>query len=163
MGNNMGDVGNKVSAGRWVKVLLAVSLGLNMLVLGAVGARLYSNRGDALQPHNLRDASYGPYSRALSPQDRKAIGAALHREVGSLRENLPQIRETFQALILALQAEDYDRDAVHGLIAEQQAMGLKRQQVGQRLLLERLDSMTVEERRAFAKRLQRTLRHRRAP
>lgn len=159
----MADVENKVSTGRWVKVLLAVSLGLNMLVLGAIGARLYTHRGDALQPHNMREASYGPYSRALSPQDRKIIGEALRREVGSLRENLPQIRETFQALILALQAEDYDRDAVHGLIAEQQAMGLKRQQVGQRLLLERLDSMTVEERRAFAKRLQRTLRRPRTP
>jgi len=150
---------NKGSTGRWVKVLLAVSLGLNMLVLGAIGARLYTHRGDALQPHNMREASYGPYSRALAPQDRKTIGQALHREVGSLRENLPKIRETFQALILALQADEYDRDAVHGLIAEQQNLMLKRQQVGQRLLLERLDTMTPEERRAFAKRLQRTLRH----
>jgi uncharacterized membrane protein len=163
MGDNMGDVENKVSTGRWVKVLLAVSLGLNMLVLGAVGAMVYTHRSDAQQPRDLREASYGPYSRALSPQDRKIIGEALRREAGSLRENLPKIKETFQALILALQAEDYDRDAVHGLIAEQQALGLKRQQVGQRLLLERLDSMTVEERRAFAKRLQRTLRHRRTP
>ena len=159
----MGDVKTKVSIGRWVKVLLAVSLGLNMLVLGAVGATVYNHRRDAQQPRDLREASYGPYSRALSPQDRKIIGEALRREAGSLRQNLPKIKETFQALILALQAEDYDRDAVHGLITEQQAMGLKRQQVGQRLLLERLDSMTVEERRAFAKRLQRTLRRPRTP
>jgi len=159
----MGNVENTVSTGRWSKVLLAVSLGLNMLVLGAAGGMIYMHRSDGAMNGGQREASYGPYSRALSQQDRKAIGTALRREVGSLRENLPKIQETFQTLILALQAEEYDRDAVHGLIAEQQALGLKRQQVGQRLLLERLDSMTVEERRAFAKRLQRTLRHRRAP
>lgn len=153
----MSEVENKAATGRWVKILLAVSLGLNMLVLGAVGSMIYTHRGDQGMGPNMQEMRYGPYTRALSQDDRKEIGAALRREVGSFRQSMPKARETFRALLTALRAEEYDREVVHKLIAEQQALGLKRQQIGQRLLLERLDTMTPDARRDFAKRLQRAL------
>lgn len=137
---------------RRTKVLLAVSLGLNMLVIGAVGGMVFHD-GPPRGPHGKNDAAYGPYTRALSHQDRKAIGKALRNEIGGFKENLPKIRAGFAALKEALNADVYDRDLVHKLVKEQEAIGRKRHQVGQRLLLEHLDAMTQEQRHEFAERL----------
>lgn len=147
----------QVKTARWVKVLLVISLGLNMLVVGAIGGMMFSHKADG-PPPSLRDITYGPYSRALSREDRRKIAAAMRRDAGSFQQNLPKIRETYRALLAALQADDYDKATVHKLIQAQQEMGLKRQKIGLRLLLERLDLMTAEERQQFAHRLQRALR-----
>jgi len=134
---------------RRTKILLAASLGLNMLMIGAAGGMFFHNDG----PDHIRDAAYGPYTRALSHEDRKVIGKALRAEAGGFRDNLPKIRAGFEALKLALTADVYDRDLVHRLIIDQQALGMKRYQIGQRLLLERLDAMSPQARRMFAERL----------
>lgn len=136
---------------RRTKVLLAVSLGLNMLVIGAVGGMVFHDGPD--RGPGDKDAAFGPYTRALSHQDRKVIGKALRNEIGSFRQNLPKIRAGFAALKEALSADVYDRDLVHQLVKEQEALGLRRHQVGQRLLLERLDAMSQQDRRKFAERL----------
>lgn len=134
------------------KVLLAVSLGLNLLVVGAVGGMIF-NGGPQRDPKGGKDAAYGPYTRALSHEDRKEIGQVMRDEIGGYKENLPKVRAGFAALKEALSAESYDRDLVHKLVKEQEQVGLKRHQVGQRLLLERLDAMTPEQRHEFAERL----------
>jgi len=142
---------------RWVKFVLVVSLGLNMLVVGAVGGMIYTHQDDGNPRPNLRDISYGPYARALSTEDRKAIGVALRREAGTIQQNRPKTEQMFNALFAALKADVYDRNAVHGLVQDQLDIALKRQQIGQRLLLERIDTMTPKERRKFAQRMQRAL------
>ena len=139
---------------RRTKILLGVSLGLNMLMIGAAGGMFFHND----RPDHIRDAAYGPYTRALSHEDRKAIGTALREEAGSFRQNLPKIRASYAALKTALTADVYDSDLVHRLITEQQALGLKRYKIGERLLLERLDAMSQQERRDFAERLGRRRR-----
>lgn len=65
-----------------------------------------------------------------------------------------QIRRAgFAVLKAALTADVYDADLVRQLLKEQQAAGLKRYVVGQRLLLERLEDLSPQERQAFAERL----------
>lgn len=151
----MSDVeGQKTGMRRRTKILLATSLGLNMLVIGAAGGMFFHNDG----PDRIRDAAYGPYTRALSHDDRKAIGKALRGEAGGVRQNQPKIRASYEALKTALTADAYDSDLVHRLIIDQQAHGLKRYQIGQRLLLERLDAMSPQQRRNFADRLGRRRR-----
>lgn len=134
---------------RRTKVLLAASLGVNMLFIGAAGGMLFHND----RPDRIRDAAFGPYTRALSHEDRKAIGTALREEAGHPRQNLPKIKASFEALKTALTADVYDRELVHGLIIGQQEIGMNRYKVGQRLLLERLDAMSPQERRGFAEHL----------
>ncbi|MCF6317390.1 MAG: periplasmic heavy metal sensor [Marinosulfonomonas sp.] len=138
--------------GRGMKILLAVSLGLNMLVIGAVGGMMYRG-GPMAGPPGARDTAYGPYTRALSHEDRKAIGQSMRHELGDFHQNLPKAQAAFAALRTALTAEVYDSDLVRRLVKEQQASGMQRQQIGQRLLLERLDAMSAKERREFAERL----------
>ncbi|PHQ98609.1 MAG: hypothetical protein COB39_08520 [Marinosulfonomonas sp.] len=154
-----GDNKQKVGAmRRGMKILLAVSLGLNMLVIGAVGGMMYRG-GPMAGPPGAHDTAYGPYTRALSHEDRKAIGQSMRRELGDFRQNRPKAQASFAALRTALTAEVYDSDLVHRLVKEQQASGMQRQQTGQRLLLERLDAMSAKERREFAERLGRRALH----
>ncbi len=143
---------------RWIKALLAVSLALNLLVIGAVGTAVYSFKSSK-GPFEARSASFSHYARALSRQDRKAIGREIRREMKSLRAQTPKRRETHQALQSALMADTYDRKTVHALIIEHHESGLKYQQIAQRLFLERLDSMTADQRREFAERLGRGAKH----
>lgn len=143
------EIQKPVGMRRRTKILLGVSLGLNMLVVGAAGGMLFHNDG----PDRFRDAAYGPYTRALSHEDRKAIGVALRKEVGSFRQNQPKIRASYAALKTALTADVYDSELVHRLIIEQQALGMKRYKIGQRLLLARLDAMSQKDRRKFAEHL----------
>ena len=79
---------------RRTKVLLAVSLGLNMLVIGMAGGAFFHSGG----PSHVQGAAFGPYTRALSPQDRKVVGQALRADIGSYRQNLPKIRAAYAAL-----------------------------------------------------------------
>ena len=141
----------------WIKILLAVSLALNMMVIGAVGAAMYSFKfrgGD----HGPRSANYGPYSRALSREDRKEIGRELRKELKSFNAQKPAKRDAYLALQAALEADVYDKETVHKLIIGHQKFGLKRQEIAQRLFLEHLDSMTPDERRKYSKRLERAVK-----
>ena len=146
------------STRRWVKILLALSLGLNMLIIGAVGGMAISHWNGSMPQPNIRDMSYGLYTRALSPEDRKAIGQALRSEAGTIQENMPRIREQYRALLVALRADRYDKQRVHQLVMDQQKMMLGRQKAGQRLFLEHIDAMSPKARRDFAARLERALK-----
>ncbi len=145
---------------RWVKILLVLSLALNLLIVGMVVGALTGHRfggGDAGSRIALRDISHGPYTRALSVEDRKVIGEMMRKELGTDRENIPKLRQSYRALLRALRADTYDAAKVRHLIDEQQAFVVSRQQLGQRLMLERFSAMTPSQRRAFAKRLERVL------
>jgi uncharacterized membrane protein len=142
----------------WVKALLALSLALNLLVIGAVGTAIYSFKSGK-GPFEARSANFNHYARALSHQDRKEIGREIRREMKSLRRQTPKTRETYQALRAALMADIYDSQAVHALIKGQHKSGLKRQEIAQRLFLEHLDGMTADQRREFAERLGRGAKH----
>ena len=115
--------------------------------------------GPLAGPPGAHDTAYGPYTRALSHEDRKAIGQSMRSELGGFRQNLPKAQAAFAALRPALTAEVYDSDLVHRLVMEQQASGLHRQQVGERVLRERLDAMRTKGRRGFAERLGRRALH----
>ncbi len=144
-------------SGRGMKILLAISLAFNMLVVGIfVGA--FFSRDKADNGPTMRELSYGPYARALDPEVRKQIYAQVLREAGSSRENLRQVRASFGKLIKELRSEEYDRVKIRHLIEAQQAAVQRRPQIGLRLMLEQLDAMTPEQRAKFADRLEKAVK-----
>lgn len=150
----MSDVDKQGRGGmrRSIRILLAVSLALNMLVIGAIGGMVFHGGPGGISMSE-RAMAYGPYTRALSHKDRKMIGRAMRAELGDTRRNKSEIRAGFAVLKAALTADVYDGDLVHQLLKDQQAAGMRRYMVGQRLLLERLEEMSPQERQTFAERL----------
>ncbi len=151
-------------APRWMRWTLIASLALNLAVLGlVVGAAVNHMSGDSPRPPSVRSLDLGAYSAALSPEDRRALRETFRAEWPGLRQMRTSQAETTAAILTALRADPFDAAAVRARLADQQTRMAEGLNLGQRLLLERLEAMTPAERAAFADRLEERLtRHHRS-
>ncbi|KQI72114.1 hypothetical protein AN191_08175 [Loktanella sp. 5RATIMAR09] len=135
--------------GRLWRVVLVLSLALNLAVIGVVVGSAASGRwGDG--PPRSFDLGLGPIARALEPQERRAIGRQL-REDRSLRDF--DLRDRVNRVVAALQADPFDPDVLRALLAEQNARMTAVQATAQEVVVEEIVAMTPERRRAFAERV----------
>jgi uncharacterized membrane protein len=144
----------------WIKVVLFVSLALNLAVAGlAIGAAL---RHDAIRDRaSVRSDQFGgPYTGALSREDRRAIWREMRAMQAEGQPTRADIRADFDAVVQALRATPYDPAAVQVIVERQFHAGLERQQIGQELLLQRIAGMDAAARAAFADRLEERLERR---
>lgn len=147
----------------WLKVVLFASLALNLAVAGLViGAAVKYGPRDGHRPPRV-DMMMGPYTRALSHQERRDIGARLRHEYKAERPTRAQIRAQFDEVLVALRAQPFDAAAVEQLFKRQLEAGMERQALGQRLLLKHLTEMSDAERAEFATRLEEGLKNRKPP
>ena len=145
----------------WLKILLFASLALNLAVAGmAIGA--FVRHGAPAGPHPVRvDQMGGPYTGALTREDRRAIWRELREMQGDSRVPRAQNRADFEAVVAALRQTPYDAALVREIVERQFHAGMERQQIGQSLLLKRIDEMSAAERAGFADRLAEALERRR--
>jgi uncharacterized membrane protein len=144
---------------RWVKVTLAVSLALNLLVAGAVVGAAFRHDRDARGDRDVpREFVRSPFLGALDADDRRAVGRELMHAEGSMRENRAELRERFERLLAAIRTEPFDRAAIEAILDEQRAAGARRLELAETEVLDRLAAMTPEARAAYAERLDRSLR-----
>lgn len=139
---------------RWVKVLLAVSLALNLGVAGlAAGALL---RPDGL-PRGDRDFGLGPLGEALTREDRKALRKAFVAAHPDLDKGLAALRADFDAVIAALRADPFDPAALDAAFNTIAARNAERLETGRLLIADYLKTLPAEARADFADRLQKVL------
>ncbi len=154
------DTNPPVRRGRWMQVVLILSLALNLLVVGAVAGRMLGHvkeRRDG--PREASVLNYGPYSKALSRADRAALRQALSKQKDNLHSNRTEVRKGFRDVLAALRAQPYDAAATEALLnAQQQRVGDQIRLVRQ-ALLDRIATMSDAERAAFADRLDEVLKH----
>jgi uncharacterized membrane protein len=144
----------------WLRIVLFASLATNLLIVGAVIGAVVMHGGPRVGDHlaGVRDLGPAPFVQAFEPEMRRALVADLRREAGPLRQNRNDLRQRFEALLAALRAETFDRPAVERLIAEQRTLAVTRQEIGQSVLLDALESMPRSARLDYADRLDRSLR-----
>jgi len=145
----------------WGKIVLFVSLALNLLIAGLVAGAVLNGPRDRDRNPALRDLGFGPFVYALPRADRRELGDAMRRQAGAFRENRAEMRTSFEAFLSALRAEPFDPEALRRIVNDQQSRITERQNLGRQLLLERIEAMSVAERAAYAEELDRSL-HRRA-
>ena len=85
------------------------------------------------------------------------------RDAPQIRESRESLRARFEAFLSALRMEPYDPKTVAELLKEQQNVAVNRQEIGERLLLERLEAMSVSERNAYADALEQSFRRLKRP
>lgn len=146
---------------RWVTPVLATSLICNMLIVGIVAGFVLSNsggkKGERLDGPT-RSVVGTPFIRALEPANRRALYQEIRRDEDRLRENRSALRARFEALLAALNAEPFDPEAVRMILREQREIALRRQDIGEALLVGQITNLSAEERAAYADRLARDLR-----
>lgn len=142
------------ATGRGMKIALAASLALNLGIAGVVGGSLIVGALHHDRPMMVRDLGFGPFTDALSPEDRAALRASFLAEAGDFRAARREVRAEFAAFLAALRADPFDAEALRVVMAQQNARARDRMELGQRLLADRLAAMPPEARLAFADRLE---------
>jgi uncharacterized membrane protein len=148
----------------WLRSLLVLSLGLNLLVAGFVAGRTLDIRREVRQPAPRDVAAalgLGPYYRALERDQRRALGRDVFAEIaadGGPRSIRAGLRESFGAVLATLRAEPFDAATLAGLVTGQAESAERLRRIGQEALVARIAAMTPSERRAFADRLEDALR-----
>ena len=145
---------------RGIKIVLAVSLALNLLVAGLVGGAILGSGGfgggDRDRDPDLRSLGLGPFALALPREERQGLLDRIDRE--ALRQDRREIGGALRALQAALRASPFDRDAAEAALRRSRVVAEGIQGRGHALLLDRLDEMSPAQRAELADRLSRALR-----
>lgn len=144
-------------SGRGLKIALAVSVALNLAVAGVVAGAWLKDGPSRGMP---RDLSFGPFSEALGPEDRRALRKALADRAPGFRETRQAAQAEFAALLDALRASPFDPAAVQSALASIEARNAGRLELGRSLIEVRITQMSEADRLAFADRLENGLRRR---
>ena len=144
---------------RWRQGLLVASLGFNLAVVGIVVGAAFTD-GPRNSPKRY-DLTAGPLTRAMDTERRGAVREAL-RDSGAFRASArSEIRNDMRAIIATLRANEFDQSAFRAALGRQR----QRLQAGQDAVLDavadQINDMSLEERAAFADRVEEQLR--RAP
>ena len=148
---------------RWVRVLLVGSLILNLLFIGSVAGMAFGHWGRGDGPFAGRqggpDPGFGPFSDALTREDRQALKRELARKVPDMRRMRDEMDGDLATVAATLRSETFDEAALRAALAQMRGRFQARMDIGADLLVGRLAQMSPAERRAFADRLEEGPRH----
>ena len=158
---------------RWVSVLLFASLAVNVLVIGVVAGAIIkgpqfseeevrrsngpgggSSDGRRRPPGIIQEAGIGPYARALTKEDRDAMRRDVRGRLGDLRSYHEGIRGAVSDVIQVVRRPDLQRADLEAELMDQVRAVDALRSLGIDLLTDRIMAMSVEERAAFADRMQ---------
>ena len=146
------EVEKKGKPRRWVRVVLFVSLALNLLVVGAIAGMVLKGPPVA---RNDRSDPVLPYTRAFDEDQRRELRRDLWR---SVRRDSATMRAVYladyQRALTLLRGEPFDPASLEALLKEQGKRADEMRLRGENVLMTFLAEMTVEERRAYADRLE---------
>ncbi|NIY72383.1 periplasmic heavy metal sensor [Marivivens donghaensis] len=137
-----------------LRILLIASLALNMMIIGLVVGGIAKGK----PPRSFSGGygfSLGAVGAALDEDDRRALRDDLRGREDlrpPRREDLNAMRDAFTAAIIS---EPFDRSVLEALFTEQRDRQFEVMQAGQEAMLDRLDQMSADERKAFVERLNR--------
>lgn len=149
-----------------LRIALGASLALNVAIIGLVLGAVLShaprpsrghNPGE-VHHHDSRILEIGPYGRALSREDRRAILTALEPHRETLREDRQAVREGFDRILDLLRSEHLDATALRSMLADQRSRAARASDLVADVLVAQVSAMSPAERAAFADRLEHALR-----
>lgn len=139
---------------RWMRIVLVASLALNLAGIGIVTGAVLGHSKRPPRPVAVNELGFGPYTDALSSEDRRALRSAFVERAPDFRELRKLMKADFDRLLTILRSEPYDAAAAAEVISAQGERARRGFELGHDLLLERLQTMAPEERAAFADRLE---------
>ena len=144
--------------GRGLKILLAMSLALNFAVAGTVAGFALRDHSPAMPgPPVVRDLNFGPFTEALSRDQRRALLRGFSEKGPGLREMRAQIRADFDAVLRALRASPFDGAAFQAAVEDQSRRVTSRAEDGRDALVTLVLQMTDAEREVFVERIEKSL------
>lgn len=137
---------------RWMRVLLVVSLALNLLVAGLLLGDALTGGGPGRGPRPA-ELALGPVARALHEEDRQAILEDLRGHPGLRPIGRGEREAGLAEIAAAVRAEPFDPERLRQALATQTERVAQAQAAVQEAMVARLAGMDPMERAAFADRL----------
>lgn len=155
---------NKPRMRRSVRILLIVSLALNLVIIGLVGGAFLGHGGKDKRSHMSFDGPGSPIVRALSREDRRAMGRSIREAYRAQVSDRGADTARYQALVSALAADPYDPEAVKLAREMLDEANWGRRQIAHDIWLKNVDAMSIEQRQDYADRIREALKnHKRGP
>lgn len=148
------DPQGKSGMGRWMRLLLVVSLAANLAVVGAVAGWVLRHGGHHGHHPSRLDMAGGPLTRALSDADRREIGRRMRQVWRERGGGHMQMRASFDALVADLRSVPFDPGRVAQRLRQQREGFAARFEMGQEVLIVHLSQMSDANRAAYADRLE---------
>ena len=140
----------KPKSGRILKLVLVVSLGINLAIGGlALGVWSIDKPKRPPSPDAVAFLSF-----ALPPEHRNALREQLVSRRGELRANRAAINQMRRQMIEALQAEPFELAEVESILLRQRERFLALGELAHSALLERIELLTPNERAAYVQSLE---------
>lgn len=145
-----------------IKILLAVSLALNLAVAGVVLGALTRGDGgsDRGQRHHTLSAFGAPYMQALSRGERRQILSEIRNDPERPIPDRAARRAMFQDVLKVLRATPFDRDRLAQAVSLQAETTVSVQRSAQRAWLDLVADMSDAERAEYAFAVEENLRRR---
>jgi len=140
------------SPSRVWKIVLALSLALNVAVIGLIGGAVARDKVGGRPPSGFEFGA-GPLGRALSQDDRRELGRSIRERVDFGSEGRPTPRRTIREIQSILREENLDVAKLQSVLDRSVTRAKTFQSAAQAALIEHISQMTVEERQAYADRL----------
>lgn len=143
----------------WLRILLFVSLALNLAVAGLFIGMAFDGPP---RPSKGGGADFViPYTRALDEGQRKAVFRDLRQDFrkDKARKALPGVIADYRDALAILTTEPFDEAALMAVLERQTTRAMERQVTGQRVLGSYLASLPPEGRAAYAARLAGEIEH----
>ncbi|MEM7425895.1 MAG: periplasmic heavy metal sensor [Pseudomonadota bacterium] len=148
-----GTVEQKRKSPRWMKILLTVSLMLNVAVIGAIGARAWKTHKYGHGHHAMHALGVHAFLWKLPRERRKALREKFRQVRGELKQHKFALVQPLQQFAGALAASDYDRAKVEEAVQAFRASHEKRAAARERYILELVDALTPEERKMLGEKI----------
>lgn len=145
------------SSGRWLRIALAISLAINLGIAGIVAGAMFRYGGPMHGGRMTRDLGFGPFTEALSKDDRAELRRAFLAKLPEMRDGRRAMREDLSALLAQLRATPFDAAGLRTAFDRQNQRNAERLELGQQLIFDLVVGMTDEARQAFAGRLEQSL------
>lgn len=133
---------------RRLKIMLGVSLALNLAVVGLIAGAVL--RGGPKGPPPSSRSYAAPYIRALPHADRRAIFHGIRKSDIGRKTNHAARRALYEQMLVVLRAEELDASTILAVLAQQKAGSQDIQDAVQTGWITLLSDMGLAERRAYA-------------
>lgn len=141
--------------GRTVTILLALSLAANVFLGGFIAGRIAGPSLPGIDRHDGAHPGHGPggpYAEfdELPPAAREKLKALIRQDRERMAQTLREGRSLHEEFIAVLTAENFDRAAAEAVAAKIEAFQRERRPSMPRLVVETVDGLSLEDRRALA-------------
>lgn len=150
------DTPSAAKWGGWRKWLLVGSLGLNLMVLGLVAGAMLGGGPDG-RPSRL-DLTVGPLTRAMAEEDRAGVREQLRAQGAFDHRDRVAMRADMRMMLDLVRAETFDAEAFRDVVLRQRMRLANGQDRVLAVVASQIESMSREDRAAFADRLEDQLR-----